>query len=68
VFEVPVAPVVVHFDFLVPLEFLFSDLIKHCVFLFFLFLFLSLQLIFVHDLLIEYDISTPNDFVIFIIP
>jgi hypothetical protein len=28
---------------------------------------LSLQLIFVHDLLIEYDISTPNDFVIFII-
>jgi hypothetical protein len=29
---------------------------------------LSLQLIFVHDLLIEYDISTPNYFVIFIIP
>ena len=46
----------------------FSDLIKHCVFLFFFFLFLSLQLIFVHDLLIEYDISNPNDFFIFIIP
>jgi hypothetical protein len=45
-----------------------SDLIKHCVFWFFFFLFISLQLIFVHDLPIEYDISTPNDFVIFIIP
>jgi hypothetical protein len=68
VFEVPAALAVIHFDFQVPLDFLFSDLIKHCVFLFFCFLFLSLQLIFVHDLLIEYDISTPNDFVIFIIP
>jgi hypothetical protein len=39
-------------------NFIFSDLIKNCVFLVFFFLFLSLQMIFVYELLIEYDIST----------
>ena len=45
----------------------FSVIIKHCVFHIFLFLFFSLQMIFVLDLLIEYHISTLNDFVIFTI-
>jgi hypothetical protein len=49
-------------------NFFFSDLIKHYVLCYFFSLFLSLQLIFVHELFIEYDISTPNDFFIFIIP
>ena len=46
----------------------FNDLIKHYVFSFFLFMFPFLQLIFIHNLLIEYDIYIPNDFFIFIIP
>ena len=43
------------------------DIIKHCVFSIFFFLFLFLQLILIQDLFIEYYISAPNDFVNFII-
>lgn len=43
----------------------FCDLIKHCGFFIFFFLFLSLHLILIQDLFIEYDISDPNDFFFF---